>query len=211
MFHTLATHALYGGPVRATLAAAAAAASLLVSGCTLHVGNANGNRADGRATGADPATVALLRSAVQGFWDDILTGQGPTAYTWISLRCQHIVDVEQFSALVIELGDRYAGPPQQLRTFHGQLDGDHAVVSYTFARHALDESGDHWVRDPDGWHWDSCDQPPHHPDRSGQTAWFRTAVGSIPPGGGLTPRGHLTWARTSSITQRRAWCDPDAV
>jgi hypothetical protein len=141
---------------------AAAACALVLSGCGSH-SDAN---ADGAATSsAGPAEVAALRETVQGFWDEVLTGQGPNAYTFLSTRCQLIVDVAQFNDLVIRAGNGYAGPPLPFLSFKARITGARASVDYTFRVHKLDTIGDRWVRDGGEWRWDSCDHPSQHPDR----------------------------------------------
>ena len=142
---------------------AAAACALVLSGC----GSSSGGTADGAGTSpsAGPAEVAALRETVQGFWNEVLTGQGPNAYTFLSARCQTIVDVAQFNDLVIRAGNGYAGPPLPFLSFKARIAGEHASVNYTFRVHMLDTIGDRWVREGDTWRWDSCDHPPHHPDQ----------------------------------------------
>lgn len=142
--------------------AAAAACGLVLAACGS--GDGSGTARRGPSDPADPAQVAELRAAVHSFWEDILTGQGPNAYTWLSARCQTIVDIEQFSDVVIRFGNGYAGPPLPFTTFSARIDGVHAKVDYTFRVHRLDELDDRWVLDSDGWRWDSCDHPPHHPE-----------------------------------------------
>jgi hypothetical protein len=115
-----------------------------------------------RPASTPASQLAEIKEAAQSFWDDIFTGQGPNAYTWISHRCQLRVDVEAFSDLVIRLGNGYGGPPLQFTRFRARVTGDHAVLAYSFKSDVLrGYTGDHWVRDPEGWRWDSCDQPPH--------------------------------------------------
>ena len=141
----------------------AAACLLLLGACGSHSGSDAGPA--GTSPSAGPAQVAALRETVQSFWDQILTGQGPNAYTFLSTRCQTIVDVAQFDELVIRVGNGYAGPPLPFVTFEARIDGERASVDYTFRLRKLDTIDDRWVRDGDEWRWDSCDHPPQHPDQ----------------------------------------------
>jgi hypothetical protein len=142
---------------------AAAACALLLNGCALHSGSGGDQR--GASPSAAPGEVSALRETVQGFWDEVLTGQGPNAYTFLSTRCQMIVDVAQFNDLVIRAGNGYAGPPLPFLTFRARIKGERASVDYTFRLHRLDTIGDRWVRSGGEWRWDACDHPPQHPNQ----------------------------------------------
>jgi hypothetical protein len=145
---------------------AAAACALVLGGCGSHAAShANAVARAGASRSADPAQVAALRTTAQSFWNDLLTGQGPDAYTFLSARCQTIVDVAQFNDLVIRAGNGYAGPPLPFLTFKARIHDEHASVDYTFRIHKLDTVDDRWVQERDGWRWDACDHSAQHPDQ----------------------------------------------
>jgi hypothetical protein len=144
---------------------AAVASALVLCGCGSHAAS-NGSAATGGASpSGGPAQVEALRTTAQSFWNDVLTGQGPNAYTFLSARCQALVDVAEFDGLVIQAGNGYGGPPLPFLTFRARIHGVDASVDYTFRVHKLDTVDDRWVQESDGWRWDACDHPPQHPDQ----------------------------------------------
>jgi hypothetical protein len=140
------------------LGTALAAATLLVGavGCGDHGDHAGtGSPGSGSTSNAAAADEALLKSIAQLFVNELFTGQSSDGFGLVSKRCQAKIGAVSFGALVERLSES-TGSPMRFKTFHATIRGDRAVAAYTFSDHRFNTTKDRWVRETDGWRWDSC-------------------------------------------------------
>lgn len=89
-----------------------------------------------------------------------LSGDGDSAYTLVSTRCQAKISLSEYEDLAAAAKARYGG--QQIKSLTvDSVDGSAATVSYTYASSEIDQKGQRWVREDrgaldSGWHYDQC-------------------------------------------------------
>ena len=146
----------------------AAVAAIAVSGCT--------SAADPAADATPSATPSASPSAtstptplagapflggvhlaptVQKYSDAILTGDAMQAFGYLSSRCRTNTSQPVFAAMVAAAGQTY-GAPLKFTTYHADISGDSATVSYGYEISVLDQDAQPWVREDGKWVQDAC-------------------------------------------------------
>jgi len=97
----------------------------------------------------------VLRSAVTKYSGAFLTGDSPIAYGLLSARCKKRMSAAEFSDIVAGAKDMY-GSALPIKTFHAQISGDLARVTYTYDVSAINQDSEPWVREGGHWHEDDC-------------------------------------------------------
>lgn len=101
------------------------------------------------------AAVPPLRSAVKAYSDAYLTGDAKGAYALLSARCQKRMSAPEFRAIVAQARDLY-GSALPIKTYHADVQGDLARVSYTYDVSAINQDSEPWVLEDGAWHEDDC-------------------------------------------------------
>jgi hypothetical protein len=80
----------------------------------------------------------------------------------LTTRCQDVIGLEAFEAVVDEAEDRY-GAALELTSvaasgdrLTGAVDGDRATVTYTYEVPVLDQTDEPWLVERGGWRNDDC-------------------------------------------------------
>lgn len=104
--------------------------------------------------GSGPGEGELV-DAVDGYSVAFTSGDAETAYGMLSDRCQGRVAESEFAA-VVEVASSSYGETAPETVEVGQLEGDMARVTYTFADPALDQESEPWVVEDGAWRQDDC-------------------------------------------------------
>lgn len=96
-----------------------------------------------------------LQTAVTAYSDAFLTGDGATAYALLSERCKDRLPEPRFTAEVQQAGQLY-GSALPLESYHAEVSGDLARVTYTYSVSAINQDREPWVRESGQWREDDC-------------------------------------------------------
>ncbi|GAA2178852.1 hypothetical protein GCM10009785_03170 [Brooklawnia cerclae] len=108
----------------------------------------------------EPANAAesdqeALRTAAQTYSDAYLTGDGDSAYSLLSARCQARIEISEFASMV-DMAKSMYGSALPFTSFSADISGDMARVTYTFSVQAINQTDEPWVKEEGTWHEDDC-------------------------------------------------------
>lgn len=93
-------------------------------------------------------------SAVRAYSKEFLTGHGYDAYKRLSKRCAATIDRNYFEGLTLAAKETYGNV--EIETYEEKVDGNRAVVTYTFAVPAINQTNEEWVKEGGVWKYDQC-------------------------------------------------------
>lgn len=112
--------------------------------------------ASGKTSTAAPTDdKAALTAAVKAYSASYFKPDADAARALLSDRCKAKAPDAAYKAALQDAVDTYGHQTIKSVTVD-RLSGDVAVVSYTYSVPALDQKGQPWVREGDGWRYDAC-------------------------------------------------------
>ena len=104
----------------------------------------------------DSGNEDALEESVNAYSDAFLKGEPRGAYELLSSQCQDDTSLAKLTGIIAVATDIYE--PEPIDSFEADVDGQNAVVSYTYADQPdIDQGNERWVLEGDGiWRNDDC-------------------------------------------------------
>ena len=96
---------------------------------------------------------AALVAAVRAYSAAFLGGDAETAYGMLSAHSKSLTTFDEFRAAV-EAGHQMYGDARLLNVNVDQIAGGMARVTYDYSEHAIDQTGQPWVKENGVWRYD---------------------------------------------------------
>jgi hypothetical protein len=94
------------------------------------------------------------RAYVKAYSDAFLTGQGVQAYDYLTDRCKNAIGLQQFLDLTTQAQAQYGLLPWL--DYSERVNGDEALVTYTYTKSELNQTAQKWVWDGSKWRYNAC-------------------------------------------------------